>query len=51
MNIQTAEQKTDLTIQNSNGQSLYLVIPGQPLVVYLSQKAGVDYNTDDWLEK
>jgi hypothetical protein len=40
-----------LTAQNSNGENFNLVIPGQPLVVYLSQKSGVDYNTEDWLEK
>lgn len=40
-----------ITAQNAHGERFNLVIPGQPLVVYLSQKAGVDYNTEDWLEK
>jgi hypothetical protein len=38
-----------ITAENKNKERINLVLPGQPLVVYLSQKAGVEYNTKEWL--
>jgi len=36
--------------EDPRGRQIALVLPGQPLVVYLSQKAGVEYNSSDWIK-
>ncbi|KYG63218.1 hypothetical protein AZI86_16075 [Bdellovibrio bacteriovorus] len=40
-----------IRMENDKKESFELVLPGQPLVVYLSQKEGVAYNQNEWLEK
>jgi len=40
-----------ITVENEKKEQFDFVVPGQPLVVYLSQKDGVEYNTQELLEK
>lgn len=40
----------NIAAEDPVGAKFSLVVPGQPLVVYLSQKEGVAYNTQDWLD-
>lgn len=52
--IETLFSLFDLALQftakNNNEEENKIIIPGQPLVVYLSQKSGTDYNNESWLE-
>jgi DNA-binding transcriptional MerR regulator len=41
---------TTVLAEDLHGRQIELVMPGQPLIAYLSQKAGVDYNNGKWME-
>lgn len=40
-----------LVARNDRGERIKVVLPGQPLIVYLSQKDGVSYNDLPWTER